>query len=55
MDEERIDLGNGSSLTLDKDALAYHVEAGNIPAEIAQLWLKPGYLAQKLKPKLPHA
>ena len=50
MNEEQIDLGDGDSITIDKDALAHHVEAGNIPAEIAAMWLKPGYLEEMLRP-----
>jgi hypothetical protein len=48
-DKERKIQTDYGELTIDEDALAYHVAQGNIPADIAAMWLDRDALNEMLR------
>jgi hypothetical protein len=51
-DKERKIQTDYGQFTIDQDALAYHVAQGNIPADIAAMWLDRDALNEMLKKQL---
>jgi hypothetical protein len=48
-DKERKIQTDYGELTIDEDALAYHVAQGNIPADMAAMWLDRDFINEMLK------